>query len=459
MADTYEPMRISVAEFVGTFLLVLTVGCNVLSNNATWGAVSIASVLMVSIYAFAGVSGGHLNPAVTFALLVGGKLPQGNNFPAGHSIMMTYWASQICGGLAGAIAYYVMFGKGFALAPTPGYAIGALVCELVYTFMLCYVVLNTAASKAKGGRNQYFGLAIGFVIIAGGYAAAAVGAGCFNPAVALAIVAGNKGEGAGWCCAYIAAELLGAFLAVTMFKKVRPEEAEEDKRAPELYGLTSRLWSEAIGTYILVFTVGLNVLGHSKAGAFSIAAALTCMIYATGDVSGGHFNPAVTVGVELCGRKIADWSEASKYIGAQLAGAVLAACSYALVHKGSTFPLGPGIGHDWVSVAVAEFVFTFVLVLVVLCVAVHEKANAPEYVGLIIGSCVTVGGFAVGGISGGALNPAVAAGIAFVHIMGGGLFWKSIVYGIFQLAAGVAAAKVFGVVYPGKEAAAEKGRV
>merc|ERR1719502_48217 len=57
-----------VAEFVGTYLLILTVGCNVLSGNAVWGAVSIASVLMVSIYALGGISGANFNPAVSVTL-------------------------------------------------------------------------------------------------------------------------------------------------------------------------------------------------------------------------------------------------------------------------------------------------------------------------------------------------------------------------------------------------------
>jgi len=62
---------------------------------------------------------------------------------------------------------------------------------------------------------------------------------------------------------------------------------------------------------------------------------------------------------------------------------------------------------------VAEAVFTFVLVLVVLCAAVKPKTKTADFFALAIGSCVTVGGCAIGAVSGGSLNPAVSFGLAF----------------------------------------------
>merc|ERR1711971_255118 len=98
-----------------------------------------------------------------------------------------------------------------------------------------------------------------------------------------------------------------------------------------------KLIAEAIGTFMLVLTVGLNVLVESKAAAFSIAASLMCMIYAIGDVSGGHFNPAVTAAI-FC-RKLGDpkceqkdaMKEAGCYVGAQLAAGFGGALMYAIV--------------------------------------------------------------------------------------------------------------------------------
>jgi aquaporin Z len=442
-------------EFVGTFLLVLTVGCNVLTGNGTWGAVSIACVLMASIYAFAGASGAHLNPAVTAALAFAGKLDKRTSLA---KQIVLYFSAQISGGLVAAFVYHMLFAKGFPLVPKTNHTSGAMLCELIYTFMLCFVVLNTAASKAiGGGKNQYFGLAIGFVIIAGGYGSGPLGAGCFNPAVAMSIFAGadfvdynSEIAASGRCACYVLVEIAAAGLAAVLFSVIRPEEKDESSEPPRNgagYTLQSKLISEVLGTFMLVFTVGLNVLGESKAAAFSIAASLTCMICAIGDVSGGHFNPAVTLAIQFCGKNKPDMKEAAFYILSQVVGAVLASFAYSFAYNGGTFPLGPGAGHGWGSVAAAETTFTFVLAFVVLSVAVVSNKPAPDFIGFIIGSCVTVGGFAIGGVSGGCLNPAVAIGIAASNVMGGGLFYKALIYSGFELLGGAAAAGLFKVVY------------
>eukprot|EP00929_Paragymnodinium_shiwhaense_P038916 TRINITY_DN2048_c0_g1_i6.p1 TRINITY_DN2048_c0_g1~~TRINITY_DN2048_c0_g1_i6.p1 ORF type:complete len:454 (+),score=101.08 TRINITY_DN2048_c0_g1_i6:64-1425(+) len=397
------------AEFLGTFLLVFTVGCNVLSSNAVWGAVSIACVLMVSIYSLGGISGANFNPAVSVALGVSKQLGgEGMDWKQ----VGIYCGVQLAAGIAAGFAYFGLFGKAFNLSPAKDFNIvSAGLCELLYTFMLCFVVLNVAvAKKNKTEKGQYFGLAIGFVIVAGAYGAGAVSGGCFNPAVATGIDVSSAHLGFGACLAYIAFELLGAALAACLYMVVRPEDFGKQKQA------YVNLVSEFLGTYILVLTVGLNVLGKSPAAAFSIAASLMCMIYALGDVSGAHFNPAVTVTI-LASGMCPDLKpvEAVKYIIAQLAGGILAGLTYSGIYSGGSFPLGPVGSHTWGQVAVAEIVFTFLLCFVVLGAAVSPATKTSNFFGLAIGSCVTVGGFAIGGISGGSLNPAVSFGIACAH--------------------------------------------
>merc|ERR1719218_578721 len=95
----------------------------------------------------------------------------------------------------------------------------------------------------------------------------------------------------------------------------------------------------------------------------------------------------------------------------------------------------------------AEFVFTFVLVFVVLSVATTKK-SLTHYFGFAIGMCVTVGGFAIGKVSGGSLNPAVSIGISISHLIGGGGGWPCIVYSIVELIAGVFAAVMFKATQP-----------
>merc|ERR1719387_1337229 len=163
--------------------------------------------------------------------------------------------------------------------------------------MLCFVVLNVAATKAWDG-NQFYGLAIGFVIIAGAYGAGAISGGCFNPAVALGIDVSSAGLGFGWGFAYTGYELLGAAAAAGLFRVVRPDNFGGSAEYP----LSTKLVSEFLGTYFLVLTVGLNVLGKSAGPVWSIAAALMSMIYALGNCSGAHFNPAVTLALLGSGR-------------------------------------------------------------------------------------------------------------------------------------------------------------
>jgi len=249
--------------------------------------------------------------------------------------------------------------------------------------------------------------------------------------------------GFGWCIVYTLFELAGAVLAAVAFKGVRPGDfaavPQADKPATEM----NIFLSEFLGTFFLVLTVGLNVLGNSPAGAFSIAAALMCMIYALGDVSGAHFNPAVTVAILASGHLRGDLTTHKALINicGQVAGASFAGIMYMLIYAGHSFPLQGGAGVKPSQIGVAEFVFTFVLCYTVLCVVCSEKTKSKTMYGLAIGSCVTVGGFAVGSISGASLNPAVSFGIALTQ--NSGKQWLTCLgYSFIELAGGAAAAVV-----------------
>jgi len=446
-----------VAEFVGTFLLVFTVGCNVLSKQAVFGAVSIACVLMVAIYALGGISGANFNPAVSVTLAITNQMKGPGGMDWGKCL--TYCLVQILAGILAAFSYALLFWNAFYLAPAPGAGtLSVALCEILYTFMLCFVVLNVAVARKyqenEGGvPNEWYGLAIGFVIIAGGPGSSFVGAGCFNPAVAIGLDSASAGWGFGWCLAYTIFELFGAALAAVAFKIVRPG----DFRVSAQFGVfdeaprASKLVSEFLGTFILVLTVGVTVLGGATTGAFSIAASLMCMIYALGDVSGAHFNPAVTLAIFLSRlqpeRQRQTGQELGLYMLVQLAGGFAAAFTYSLIFGGKTFPLGPTPGHRWGQVLAGEVIFTFVLCYVVLCTAVSSKTKSKELFGLAIGSCVTVGGFAIGGIGGGCLNPAVAFGIASSNVWNGGLFYKACYYSLFEFIGAALAAGVVKVTH------------
>ena len=164
---------------------------------------------------------------------------------------------------------------------------------------------------------------------------------------------------------------------------------------------------ESIGTFFLVFTIGCTVIapGAGALAPLAIGAALMVMIFAGGHVSGGHFNPAVTLAVWMRGK--CPTSDVLPYWVAQIAGAALAAW---LVHF-IKVPVTPGaLPLGWKAALLVEFLFTFALAWVVLNVATAKGTSGNSFYGLAIGMTVMTGAFAVGGISGGAFNPAVAVG-------------------------------------------------
>jgi len=424
--------RALVGEFVGTFLLMFTVGCNVLSGTAAAGS-SIGFSLMVGIYALAKVSGANFNPAVSVTLGLVGKLPWADVFL--YSLVQT-----LAGALAGILARAIFKSSEFALAlgPADGFEWWqAGVCELVYTFMLCFVVLNTACAAANAS-SQFYGLSIGLVIVAGAFGAGAVSGGCFNPAVAFGVyTGGNHSPGSlSYFPVYATFEFVGGALAAFLFKQVRPDAFEDGESGAEM---KAKVISEALGTYMLVLTVGLNVLAASPAAPFSIAASLMVMVFSLGDVSGAHFNPAVTISILAIGKIKA--KEAVVYMVVQVCAALVAGFTYSIIYGGKSFALGPNDPFGLPEVAVAEAFFTFVLCFVVISVACSPSAEGKNYsqvYGLAIGSCIVVGGFAIGSISGGSLNPAVSIG---TFAIGGFKFGvTAALYTEFELAgAGVAA--------------------
>merc|ERR1719163_511817 len=118
--------------------------------------------------------------------------------------------------------------------------------------------------------------------------------------------------------------------------------------------------------------------------------------------------------------------------------------------NGETFSLMPET-YELQHVIAAEFAFTFVLAFVVLSVAT-VKNPLSEYFGFAIGMRVTVGGCAIGKVSGGSLNPAVSIGISTSHLIGGGGGWPCLIYTLVELVAGAAAAGVFKLTQPSEYA-------
>ncbi len=203
---------------------------------------------------------------------------------------------------------------------------------------------------------------------------------------------------------------------------------------------------EMIGTFFLVFTIGMSVLagGSGVIPPLAFGAILMVMIYAGGHISGGHYNPAVTLGVWIRGKL--ENKDLLPYMVYQTVGAALAAILVRYVmpvsqpHPGN-FALLPEL--------IAEFLFTFALVFVVLNSATSKDNSGNSFYGLAIGFTVTAGAFAVGGVASAAFNPAAAVGIS---IMGMSAWSKIWVYLVANLLGGAVAGWAFKGLAP--EAAA-----
>ena len=200
---------------------------------------------------------------------------------------------------------------------------------------------------------------------------------------------------------------------------------------------------EFIGTMFLVLTIGL------AGDPIAIGVVLMVMVYMGGHISGGHYNPAVTLAVWMRGKLNA--SQVPGYMAAQILGALVAALIYYLINNTTMNPPAPGAGvADWKAILL-ELLFTFALCSVVLTVATTKKLEGNYIYGLAIGFTVLTSAMSIGSISGGALNPAVAIGPMIVDaLIGGNAFGPILIYLIGPLAGGVLAAKIYLYLNPGE---------
>ena len=193
---------------------------------------------------------------------------------------------------------------------------------------------------------------------------------------------------------------------------------------------------EFIGTFFLVFTVGMAVRNNAALAPLAIGSALMVMVYAGGHISGGHYNPAVTLAVWLRGK--CEAKDVVPYWCAQLAAGIVAAALVTYLCGGK--PVADAVQRCLVPSVIVEFLFTFALAWVVLNAATAKGTAGNSFYGLAIGFTVFVGAVAVGGVSGGAFNPAVGLG---VFLMGLERLSQFGVYLVADLLGGAAAALAF----------------
>jgi aquaporin Z len=178
---------------------------------------------MVMIFAGGHISGGHYNPAVTLAVWMRGKCPTAD--------VAGYVVAQVLAGLVAAVLVLYMKGNPVVTAQAfPRGPIVPLLAELLGTFALAFVVLNAATAKANS-NNSFYGLAIGFTVVACAYSLGEYSGGAFNPAVAVGITTmGLNSAGNIWI--HLLAELAGGALAAIVFRIVSPDDVQRSVVSP-----------------------------------------------------------------------------------------------------------------------------------------------------------------------------------------------------------------------------------
>lgn len=219
--------------------------------------------------------------------------------------------------------------------------------------------------------------------------------------------------------------------------------------------LGRRLLAEAVGTGILVLfgagsvvaalTLGGGELDYAGLGMIAIAFGLVIAlaIYAFGETSGAHINPAVTVSLAAVGRF--PWAEVPAYVTAQAVGATAGAVLIVAAFGGDAVDLGLGTttiaaGTGYLQGIVAEAIGTYLLLLAIMALAVDRRAPAG-WAGLMIGLAVAAAILLIGPLTGGSLNPARTFGPLLVGTIGGGeSAWGDLpAYVIGPIAGGLAA--------------------
>ena len=213
---TYSLKSKGLAEFIGTFFLVITIFSTAVAERAAdFAPVAIGVMLMVMIYALGYISGAHFNPAVSIGLFVKGDCSKDE--------LPVYLAAQIFAGiLGGLIGCHLLASNGEIIQKDftagGGSLLSVIAAEAMFTFALIYVILNVATEQ---DGNQFYGLAIGFTVMAGAFAVGSISLGSFNPAVTTMLLISGKLAIAD-CWLHFLPQIVAAVVAVYTHKVVKP---------------------------------------------------------------------------------------------------------------------------------------------------------------------------------------------------------------------------------------------
>jgi len=201
-------------ELLGTLGLVCTIQ---VSSGALLQPLAVGGVLTALVYAGGPISGAHYNPAVSFSVLLRGK----SNVHQWMVYTVAQWVGGVCGAWLGGI---ILHGDTHAVSMgEDATLVQALVSEIFFTFLLCFVIL-TVATKSDVTDNNYFGVSIGLVVLVGAISVGPISGGAFNPAVALGLSMVHGADTLAYALQVSLANWTGGALAALAFWLVAPDE-------------------------------------------------------------------------------------------------------------------------------------------------------------------------------------------------------------------------------------------
>lgn len=455
----FERFAPYVAEFVGTMMFAFTYGCCQLTGNPMFNPTAMASILTVCIYSFSPISGGHFNPAVTLTAAFSNKIS--------WTKAMHYLAIQAVAGIFAAGICAWIFTVQYVVGPTnltvqevqnesSGIDVNSTVTEalannikaviggasahytlldmaiveFIFTTMLCFVHANCIMSKRNNQEedpNHFYGAAVGFTMIAAGHSAQHISGAFVNPAVTMGMNFTSLAA-TGWVgVIFVCAQVLASMAAAALFTQVRPEDFDDfiNFTGTFLPPILTRLAAEFIGTFLLVFVVGLCCTNRCGATAWAGFAAMMSLSYSLNDVSGAHFNPAVSLALVLSRRSKMSIDEFLEYsltqVGAGMcAGLLFGHYKYVGMFSKTTFIVHYEVGYTLFEAAIAETSMACLLAFTFLaCATITMPPSVTRtnfYFGISIGGTIAAAGFAIGAVTGAVLNPALSAGISTAYL-------------------------------------------
>lgn len=454
MAVEKSLMKSLAWEFLGTFVLVFSiayVGFNFLITG---------TILAALTYVGHHISGAVYNPAVALAMLLNGSLGAGRK---DFKTFGFYVLAQMLGGLLGAFLGYMPRASGIACPISHDYFHEGqlLVHEFLWSMAICYVVLTTMHTEATKGKH-FFGYCVGYTYVAGALPGQLSAS--FNPAVAVnLLIASAIQKPDNDNCAddymkyiwiYAAFPFAGALAGWALHRITDQSDGKLGKFAPYM--------QELIGSFFLALVVAMGALHGSSP--LAVGAILSVMVFCGAHVSGGQYNPAVSLGLFI--RGALPLVKMFIFWGVQVGGALLGAfVAYLLtryasskgsdaIDSGTTPPIPVATNReangsaDIGGTLLGEFVATFFIVLTQLQVMTTEKLAENSYFGMAVGWAVIAATFSTGVVTGGAFNPALWTGTNLMYTFHENAdpladFW---VYWVAELLGGVLAALFFNFV-------------